>query len=612
LKIASKHKKLSLSKQEFENDMYRLANIIYPTQDLCQEESLYFRPSSLSWYSYEEKILYLKQGGQVKFNTYFNSFSIGKWTDNTSIEKYHLFVKAKGYLQFQLIHIDANHKTKTIKVVEFKSSSGTTTIEVPRGLTNGIIYFTCKALDDSIIELAYWGTTQKPKNEVKLALAITTFNRHDAVKAAVTRILRFLHQTTEINAHLVVTDNGQNVTLAEDKKLTYIPNKNLGGSGGFARSLFYLIEESGDFTHCIFMDDDAAGESESIYRTYQLLQYSKNETLAIAGAMLFSNEQFIQWESGASFTQRCKARKCWFNLKNINSLVTNEDDEPFDYGGWWFFAFPIKLAEYPYPFFVKGDDVNFGLQDQFKQITMNGISSWADDFFNKESPLTLYLAVRSDLVHYLQVKRLGLDSLALLKAFWVFIIRYTFMMKYATAEAQIEAIKDVMKGPQFFEKNIDMQNVFSKLIALNQMEKSKPLELKNRNDFDFFFPPKNYPPIKRVLRIASLNGHLIPFVFFKKKGMLVNKSEFHSAGYFRRKIVCLYDKDAKEGYFLHHSKRKFFYIWLQAILASITILKCHKKLVRQYQDHYSYLTSKHYWEKQFFSSGTIAQDKDNN
>lgn len=581
--------------------MYKLANIIYPTQGLCLEEHLYFRPNNLSWYSYKEKTLSLKQGALVEFNTYFNALSIGKWKDNTSIENYNLNIKAKGHILFKLFHIDANHKTRTINLVEFKSPSRTTVIEIPKSLVNGIVYFTCNALDESEIEHAYWGTTQKPNNKVKLALAITTFNRQNAVKTATTRILKFLHQTSDIDAHLIVTDNGQNVSFTKDKKLTYIPNRNLGGSGGFARSLFHLKEENQGFTHCIFMDDDAGCETESIYRTFQLLQYSNDETLAIAGAMLFSHEQFVQWESGASFTQRCKARKCWFNLNEVHALVENEDGEPFDYGGWWFFAFPIKFAEYPYPFFVKGDDVNFGLQDQFKQITMNGISSWADDFFNKESPLTLYLAVRSDLVHYLQVERLELNYLALIRAFWVFIIRYTFMMKYATAEAQIEAIKDVMKGPGFFEQNIDMLNIFSKMSVLNQKEKSRNIDLKACNNFDTYAEIPRHA-LKRIFRIGSLNGHLIPTLFFKSKGMILDKAEFRTAGYFRRKTVCLYHKEAKEGYFLQHDKKKFFSIWLQAVLVSFKMLINHKRLIAQYRKEYPYLTSKKYWETQFFLS----------
>ena len=39
-------------------------------------------------------------------------------------------------------------------------------------------------------------------------------------------------------------------------------------------------------------------------------------------------------------------------------LAWNERELTADYGGWWFFAFPLEAtAAYPYPYFVRGDDV---------------------------------------------------------------------------------------------------------------------------------------------------------------------------------------------------------------------------------------------------------------
>ena len=59
----------------------------------------------------------------------------------------------------------------------------------------------------------------------------------------------------------------------------------MGGSGGFTRGLMYLEDEK-SYTHCLFMDDDASCEIESIRRAYALLQYATTEKFAVAGAQL--------------------------------------------------------------------------------------------------------------------------------------------------------------------------------------------------------------------------------------------------------------------------------------------------------------------------------------
>ncbi len=80
---------------------------------------------------------------------------------------------------------------------------------------------------------------------------------------------------------------------------------------------------------------------------------------------------------------------------------------PKIYGGWWFFAFPIKqVTRYPFPFFVRGDDINFSLANDFHITTLNGVVSFAEDFSDKESPMTLYLDLRNHMVQHLTLEKM--------------------------------------------------------------------------------------------------------------------------------------------------------------------------------------------------------------
>ncbi|WP_456431662.1 glycosyltransferase [Nitratifractor sp.] len=587
--------------------MVRLANVIYPNPDLCMEEHLYYRPELGSWYSHETKTLKMRPESKVFFNTYFNAFSIGKWKKYTDLDDLSLIMEAKGSALVNIVHLDKHHRFHTIYRGEIESSETKKYIYPIERLPNdGILYFEVFSDGHTEISDAFWATDTEPKNKVKLGISITTFNRQDAVKASTKRILNFLHDTDDIDVDLIVVDNGKNVELPEDEKLTLIPNENLGGSGGFARGLYHLKEENNDYTHCLFMDDDASCETESIYRTYRFFQYSNEPKLAIAGAMLLGNQQNMQWENGANFDQKCMPRKSMFDLNDMHRLVDNEDDEPFDYGGWWYFAFPVKYAEYPYPFFVRGDDVNFGLQDQFTQITLNGIGTWGDDFFYKESPLTQYLDTRSHLLHHIQCDRLNGDIKTLLKVFWRFVAKYSMLYRYASAEAQIEALKDVLKGPEFFENNIDMKNVFSKISPLNNEEKPKKIDPKILHKYDCC-PHFKWRRLMKIYKALTLNGHLIPKIFFKRKGIYLDKTDHRFGSYFRRKIVLLYIPTDQTGFIVKHDKKRFFSILNNALKISWEFYKNHEKLTSEYKSRYGYLTSKEYWEKQFFPNSKVQE-----
>jgi len=578
-----------------------LANIIAPSKELCLEENLYFRLINSSWYSYKDNKFYLKKGSEIIFDTYFNSFSIGKWKNYTSIEEVYLNIKGKGKYICYLYHINIDNTVTTIDIKEVENS---TIIEVPSEIKDGIVFFKIKAINDVELDEIKWCTKNAQKKNIKLGISITTFNRQDAVKKSVNRILNFLHKNNQLNIHLVVVDNGKNVKLPSDSKLTLIPNENLGGSGGFARGLYYLKEENKDFTHCLFMDDDASCEVESIYRTYKLLEYAKDEKLAIAGAMFLHDRPFIQWENGAKFNKHCIPLKNMLDLSVWHNLMLNEIEEEFDYGGWWFFAFPIKYAEYPYPFFVRGDDVNFGLQKRFVQITMNGIGTWGDDFLYKESPLTKYLDTRNHLLNHLNVSFLKDDFITLFIIFWRPLIKFGFMYKYASVKAQNEALRDVLKGPEFFEKNIQMKEVFNKLKPLNEEEKPKEIDINSYKDFDKNLVFK-WPWLMRILKITTLNGHLLPKLFFKKRGIILDKREHRIGAYFRRKKVLLYNFREKKGILLFHNKKRFFSLLIESIILSGKLVCNLSELRKKYRNAYSYLTSKEYWEKQFFKRQDI-------
>jgi len=577
--------------------MNKLCNIIYPDFSICNKDRMYFKvKDNFSIFSYSEERLYINKGGHVNFDTYFNAFSLEKWQLNTSIKDLYLCLKIKGKVQCSIFQFDENHNEEKVVVTEILSNDVYSEIEIPSLKTSGIIYFKLQAFEDCELLSGFWGTKTEALNKVKLGLSITTYNRIEDVKITANRILSFLNKG-EIDAKLIIVDNGRNVQLKEDIYLTYIENENLGGSGGYARGLYHLKEENDDFTHCLFMDDDVVCDFESIYRAYKMFEYSC-ENLAISGSLLYKESPTIIYESGGTFDKGFKPLKTGLNMIYRGSVLDNEKNDYIDYGGWWFFAFPINNAQYPYPFFVRGDDVNYGLQKQFQIISLNGICTWGEDFLSKETPLTMYLDIRSLILNNIQQERRQRSFGFLKKLMFNYVVSFLRAYKYERAQFAIEGLKDVLKGPEFFEKNINMKKVFPRLSTLNKNEKQTKINLGDYPNYKFPGRDKK----NKILRKLTLNGNLLPSLFFRSKNIILPKNFKNKKSVFRRRKVLYYQSNVKEGFIVVHNKKTFFKLLYELYTICFKYYLEHKKLRKQYLDRYNYLTSKEYWEKQFFNS----------
>ena len=117
-----------------------------------------------------------------------------------------------------------------------------------------------------------------------------------------------------------------------------------------------------------------------------------------------------------------------------------------DYGAWWFFAFPLAaVRRFPFPFFVRGDDVSFGLDNRFDIVTLNGIACFGEDFGAKHGPLTAYLDARYHLVQALLAPR-GTAS----RVFWIgsrLFIKPLTSYLYSSARAVTLALRHTLAGP---------------------------------------------------------------------------------------------------------------------------------------------------------------------
>ncbi|NCY09635.1 MAG: glycosyltransferase [Actinobacteria bacterium] len=141
-----------------------------------------------------------------------------------------------------------------------------------------VLYVRIIAEGDCTVQRVEWSTTAAPAHDVRLSLSITTFNRQQYVVPTVRRVLDLVRASDVLRGRVrvLVVDNASNLDLAvaAGDDLTVVPNRNLGGAGGFARGLMHLRAAKWA-THVLFMDDDISLETEALVRTVALFGFGR-------------------------------------------------------------------------------------------------------------------------------------------------------------------------------------------------------------------------------------------------------------------------------------------------------------------------------------------------
>ena len=501
-----------------------LQRLILPDPVICTEQALYARTSDAAILRLQSGDVTLRPGGMVRFDTYMNMLNLGTWATHCQLDGLALTLAGTGRVALQVTRLAddviAPHILLETDVALEEDAVHDLTHALTGAHADGLIVVSVTAISDATLTGgAFTAPLSASAAPLRLAIAVTTFRRENDVAQTAARITGFLDgpgkpllERADAQAHLFVVDNGQSANPAPHADLTLIPNVNLGGAGGFARGL--VAAQDGGFSHCLFMDDDASFEMENLIRTIAFRRLARSPRAAVAGAMISSAKKWLIWENGARFWRFCRPQHMNTDLRDLQQVITMERNVALPkpahfYGGWWYFAFPIdQVRYYPYPFFVRGDDVSFSLANQFDTATLCGVVSFQDDFSAKESPLNTYLDLRSHLHHHLA--QTGMQ-LGWFKSAWVvgrLFLRSIVRMHYDSANAQLTAWEDVMRGPDFFRNNADMMVKRAQINADIKSEKWQAC------DPAILPPPGPLKPRGALMTYAmkfTLNGHLIPF-----------------------------------------------------------------------------------------------------
>lgn len=577
--------------------MFQLQTLVFPGTEIVAGESLYFRNiAGKAHASLRKKNIEIPAGVIISFDTYFNSLSVGQWKSKCEVNDLNLKIQGKGKVRLRFGNHILDHAHRWLDEMDIELSDTPLNIPLPfwNELDNGMLYFSVMAIENAEITAAEFYTNDLPLNDVKLGIVVTHFNRKEYVLPAMRRISDTIlsDEYYQGKVQLVVVDNSQNIASHEAGKATVIPNENLGGAGGFTRGLLHLKDNN--FTHCLFMDDDASCEMESICRAYAILSYAKdNEKTAIAGGLLLEDKPNVLHEKGGHYSNgRWQPLKSGLDMSHTRDLLLAEkNDDLTNYGAWWFFAFPISAVKhYAFPFFVRGDDILFSLQNEFDVITMNGISCWGEDFGIKESPMARYLSFRAALV--INILMHSVTTKNVIGIFTKLYFSSLFSYNYASARAIYESLIDVYKGPAYFSENIDAKDAREKIASFSASEKLQPYEKTRivRND------SLHESRLRSLLRKITVNGLLVPS--FLMKDDIIYQGKNHR-GILRQIFLykkVLYRYDLKDiGYIAHHDKKKLLSGFKDYLSGVRLIAKKSPEVFKMYTHEDARLTTEKFW-----------------
>lgn len=588
-----------------------LQKILFPTPEICEDKELYFH----------------MKNNKMHADTYFNSFSIGKWKKYTNLFSLFLVLQVKGSMKIEVYHLERQGtRIRKQSLLKSEITEDNSCIEIPKEVFSGdrfrgVIAFSLekKTSDARLSGGWYEGECKTGIQNCHLAIDICTFKREEYVKRNILLLKKTLLPTG--NVEIYVADNGQTLdkeSLSNDKIHIY-PNKNVGGVGGFTRGMIEALRDA-RATHVLIMDDDAIINPYAIEKMMAFLSMRKEDykDMTVGGAMFLLGAPYMQYEAGAAWTDlRIAANHKILDMREpIKVLLNEEEDQKIEYFAWWFCCMPMTMVtetNLPLPIFVHKDDIEYGLRNCRTMVILNGVSVWHEDFDSKFSGIMEYYDQRNDmLVAALHKPNVNLRLHK--KIMCNEIIRNMMKLRYRYAYMRLRGAEDFLRGidwlmaqdgeilhREIMAMNYKMQPIEKLGITRDEAERNsqarswRTLEIKSVSKrqaavIQTFRVIKSY--IKQVCFSITFNGLLFP----AKKKPVIAEPNPSVIKFFRAGTAIHYDLNGK-AYVTKRSLKEVIHICKEYRRVSKMLDRNFDRVCEEYRKRYKELTSLEFWRE---------------
>ena len=585
----------------------RLITFLFPQKNLCNEKEMYFR-DELDNCVIGENSLSIPAYGQTSFDTYFNSFDYGVFRRATNIENVSFTLKLQGDLRVVISHcyVENDGKTKStekylLHQTLFQSKEPTEIsidVSIANLPENGILYVELYSQKGGKFYGGHIDTTVPPINKkAKIGIVIPTFQRETFIKKNVQTLVKELPKDS---FGIFVIDNGQTLCQDDVQGATLIPNKNLGGAGGFTRGIMELLKRNREYTHALLTDDDIRFHPEIFLRTLALVRYATNpKKIIIGSSMLLLNKPYLQHEMGSVWTgYHIHENHHQKDVRKLDTVLNNTIPQKADYCAWWFSCFSLSLPKkhgLPFPFFIKIDDVEYGMRLGCEFVFANGIGVWHESFDYKFSASLEYYTKRNELI----LNALHRPDLGILFHFYYLarcVTKQIVFQRYKTLDLVFKAFDDFLKGADAF-MNTDALALNESLSERGEKMLS-PAELKAQG-FDlsrpFYQPQRKKSLLHRIIVSLTLNGYLLPA---KREDYRITNLLYVSPNrFFRARTVVQYNPLTKMGFVTKQSRLVLIKTGFRLIGYFFKTLFKFRKAARSFRERFGDIVSEQAWKE---------------
>ena len=217
---------------------------------MTQYPEVYYRTDNVAGGSaeFDEETNALAISGKVDFLTYFNCCSVAKWRKYANVQKVLLHLELSGdvaTLQFNGMTHKDSHPSVLMEgrrlLGGIKQEDGHTVFEIEVPFTDkDIVGCVLQVRGIAYLHDAFYYTEvdEMNINSVKLALSTTTFKKEEYIVPNIELVKQEVLGSNDPVAkafHMFVVDNGCTLDsdALTDDGVTVLPNKNVGGAGGF-------------------------------------------------------------------------------------------------------------------------------------------------------------------------------------------------------------------------------------------------------------------------------------------------------------------------------------------------------------------------------------------
>jgi len=420
----------------------------------------------------------VREGKRVSYASYFNAFPASYWQRWTVVDEVRLTLRTQGPGTIIVYRSNAGGVQQR---VDSRSVSGgaETGFDLPlRSFTDGGWYWFDLIANESdlVLEGGEWTTEAAPVLTGKLSLGMTTYNKPDYCIATLANIADNPALLEGID-RIFLVDQGTRKVHDEDgfdevagrlgEQLRVIEQGNLGGSGGFARSMAETLErEETDFL--LLLDDDVEFETESALRALQFGRFSR--TPVIVGGHMFDlldkpvlhawaevvRPEPFMW--GPSFDEQHRHD---FRRRNLRQTKWMHARLDADYNGWWMCMIPKRVIQeigLSLPVFIKWDDAEYGLRAKeagFRTVSMPGVALWHVSWLDKDDSQDwqAFFHTRNRIIAGL----LHSDrprSGRLMQNSGRQDIKKLLNMQYYAVQLAVDGMRDVLRGPDHLHDEI--------------------------------------------------------------------------------------------------------------------------------------------------------------